>query len=448
MKFNFDDYLNVVRLNIKNKKLHDPICEELEGHLQEAANFYLEIGYDEHMSKYKALEDMGPPHYVAEDLAKLHELSFEQKLTEVLFVIFSCVKIIDAVAYSLLGVSGLPNFLYAEEFAVMSAIVVMGFILSLSHKRVLPARVAVVYAAANFVSTIKASEMLLYGVSGKWKDYLTAEMLGLSFEEQNIVIVLASIVLAVAITGASIFTYYRIKTYVQNPNISSLGLKSKVYAISIPLLCIVLAATVGAKVHLYQADAQEKAEWNKVVEEFADFCLENEKITENDINKIVEHFDYLDFKDYSDKSDNKLHLSANIGDTSIACPHFYISVKEDDTVEIGVVSFYSTNLRSINPFVFARATDYDTVWTQFDSGYSNDKNPMNRLDQGDPAEKFSDIVKDENLMFIYKYYVESDEVYYITYMLFDDSAADIFFGGFTCKVSVESGVIETVYTDY
>ena len=149
-----------------------------------------------------------------------------------------------------------------------------------------------------------------------------------------------------------------------------------------------------------------------------------------------------------DKSDNKLHLSANIGDTSIACPHFYISVKEDDTVEIGVVSFYSTNLRSINPFVFARATDYDTVWTQFDSGYSNDKNPMNRLDQGDPAEKFSDIVKDENLMFIYKYYAETDEVYYITYMLFDDSAADIFFGGFTCKVSVESGVIETVYTDY
>ncbi len=47
MTYNFDDYLNVVKQNIKNKKLHAQICAELESHLQDSADFYAEIGYDE-----------------------------------------------------------------------------------------------------------------------------------------------------------------------------------------------------------------------------------------------------------------------------------------------------------------------------------------------------------------------------------------------------------------
>ena len=44
MVYNFDDYLNSVKHNIKNKKLHEPICAELESHLRDSADFYVEIG--------------------------------------------------------------------------------------------------------------------------------------------------------------------------------------------------------------------------------------------------------------------------------------------------------------------------------------------------------------------------------------------------------------------
>lgn len=447
MKFNFDDYLNVVKLNIKNKKLREPICEELESHLQEAANFYSEIGYDDSMAKYKALEDMGPPHYVAEDLAKLHELSYGQCFTEILFVVLVCIKIIDSLVVSLLSLGGLPNLFMAEEFVVMSVIAVSGFIMALSHKRVLPARLAVVYAVADVVATFNACGILLYGITGQWESYITANIADLSFGEHNLFLYISSLILTVAITGVFIFTYDRIQTYVESPNFSSIGLKKYFYIIAIPAVCIILAVTVGAKTHLSKVSIEEKAEWNTVVAEFADYCLENKKITEDDIYKIVEHFDYLNFENYSENSEYKVHLAAQIGNSSLPTPHFYIYVLEDGNLEIGVVHYYSDNPRSYNPFLIGRALkDFDTTWSHLDSGYSYENNPFNRIKKGDPAEKFADTVKEEQTMFIYRYDAESDEVSYKTHLFFDDSFAEIFFGGFECYATVDDGVITKVYT--
>lgn len=447
MHYNFDDYLVIVRQNIKNKKLHEPICTELESHLRDAADFYVEIGYDEVTAKYKALEDMGPPHYVAEDLAKLHELSYEQRFAEFLFAVLVCIKIVDSLVVSLLSLGGMPKLFMAEEFAVMSVIAVSGFIMAISHKRVLPARFAMVYAVADLVATFNACGISLYGITGQWESYITAEILELSFGEHNLLLYICSILLTVAITGAFVFAYDRIRTYVESPNFSSIGLRKYFYIIAIPAVCLILAATVGAKAHLNKVSIEEKTEWNTVVAEFADYCLEKEKITEDDIYKIVEHFDYLNFENYSENSEYKVHLAAQIGNSSLPAPHFYIYVLEDGNLEIGVVHYYSDNPRSYNPFLIGRALkDFDTTWSHLDSGYSYENNPFNRIKKGDPAEKFADTVKEEQTMFIYRYDAESDKVSYKTHLFFDDDFAEIFFGGFECCTTVDSGVITNVYT--
>ena len=59
MTYNFDDYLNTVRQYIDNKKLHAPICAELESHLQDSADFYVEIGYDEETANKKVMMSAG-----------------------------------------------------------------------------------------------------------------------------------------------------------------------------------------------------------------------------------------------------------------------------------------------------------------------------------------------------------------------------------------------------
>lgn len=447
MHYIFDDYLDIVRQNIKNKKLHEPICTELESHLRDAADFYVEIGYDEVTAKYKALEDMGPPHYVAEDLAKLHELSYEQRFAEFLFAVLVCIKIVDSLVVSLLSLGGMPKLFMAEEFAVMSVIAVSGFIMAISHKRVMPARFAMVYAVADLVATFNACGISLYGITGQWGSYITAEILELSFGEHNLLLYICSILLTVAITGAFVFAYDRIKTYVQCPNYSSICLRKYFYIIAIPAVCLILAATVGAKAHLNKVSIEEKAEWDKVVTEFADYCLEKEKITEDDIYKIVEHFDYLSFEDYSEESGFKVQLLAKTGKASLACPHFYIYVLEDGSIEAGVVNYYTYNIRSYNPFLIGRALkDFDTTWSHLDSAYSYSNNPFNSIRENDPAEKFTDTVKKEKTMFIYRYDAESDEVSYKTHLFFDDSFAEIFFGGFEYCTTVDSGVITNVYT--
>ena len=95
MTYNFDAYLNSVKRNIKNKKLHAPICAELESHLQDSADFYVEIGYDEETANKKALEDMGEPATVGENMAKLHKLSGWQKFLLAVFLFVAVLKILD-----------------------------------------------------------------------------------------------------------------------------------------------------------------------------------------------------------------------------------------------------------------------------------------------------------------------------------------------------------------
>lgn len=81
----FDQYLNVVKTCIKNKRLHGEICDELESHLQAEKDYYMKIGYDETAAELKAVEAMGEPVEMGEKMAGLHELSTHQRAGEITF---------------------------------------------------------------------------------------------------------------------------------------------------------------------------------------------------------------------------------------------------------------------------------------------------------------------------------------------------------------------------
>jgi hypothetical protein len=427
VKFNFDDYLNVVKLNIKNKKLREPICEELESHLQEAANFYSEIGYDDSMAKYKALEDMGPPHYVAEDLAKLHELSIGQIFTQAVYTVLMVAAIGLTLAGSLFS-KFIVDYTHSDDFVFMIVPVLIGFIMSVKHKRVLPARMAIILAVASFGSLIDFWNMALVRIFGMWVEYRTMMELDMYGQTQSGLIKLGSIVLTVVVIGLLAFVYERISTYVLTPSAASVEFKRMFEICVIPVLCVILIGFAATKMYMHRADVKEKEEWNKVVAEFCDYCLENEKITAEKVDDVIAHFDYLEFIEYEHTDDPccKKHFSAAIGDKSIAFPHFYICVMEDGTVEIEVVAYM-----------------LNSVWEQEEKGYSFGNNPLESLNEGADITEFTDVVKEEELQFFYKYKADSDEVTYSTTFKAGESAFD----AFIFYVTVDSGIITNTYYD-
>ncbi|MBQ7043802.1 MAG: hypothetical protein IJN78_04265 [Clostridia bacterium] len=430
MNYNFDDYLNVVKQNIKNKKLHAPICAELESHLQDSADFYVEIGYDEVTAKYKALEDMGPPHYVAEDLAKLHKLSAGQIFAEVVYIVLMLPVIGMALLSPVISIS------YSHAFFFMLVPVIAGYIMSVCHKRILPARMAVISAVINFKVLISYWSETVARLTGQWADYRTMQEIAYGTKNQNMIISIIALLLTVAVIGLLIFTYRKISIYIRTPNISSVNFKRVFSIVAIPLLCIVFAGAQATDIYLHQADLEEKEKWCSVVEDFCDYCLEKEKITAADIDGVLAHFDYLEFKEYEHIDDTRCirHLSAIIGEKSEAFPHFYICIMEDGSIRIEIVSYINT-------------VEYysDSDWKQESDHYTWDDNPLMDLNIGDDATKFFDVIKDENLLLFYRYDAEDDEVIYSTYFIVGESIFD----NFTFYVTVDSGkIIKTAYDDF
>lgn len=67
-----EDYINEVTALIKNRTAKKDIKKELEAHIDDRAQFYIDSGYDEDYSYNKAVEMMGNPKEVAKSLEKLH----------------------------------------------------------------------------------------------------------------------------------------------------------------------------------------------------------------------------------------------------------------------------------------------------------------------------------------------------------------------------------------
>lgn len=67
-----EEYINEVTALIKNKAVRNDVRKELEAHIDDRAEYYLNAGYDEDVSVKRAVEMMGSPKEVAESLEKLH----------------------------------------------------------------------------------------------------------------------------------------------------------------------------------------------------------------------------------------------------------------------------------------------------------------------------------------------------------------------------------------
>lgn len=428
MNYNFDDYLNTVRQNIKNKKLHAPICAELESHLQDSADFYVEIGYDEETANRKALEDMGEPATVGENMAKLHKLSVPQIIVEVLFCLFVVIKVCEIVWFSFLESLFPTTLVFAEEFVVMLFTVFVGSVLSLRHKRNLPVGMSVLYAVSGILSTASCFYAIISQLSGQWEMYLTAKELGTYPFNLNDKIKTASMVLSVIVTAFLIFLCARIRKQIVSPSVNTLKFKKIFYRVSIPLLTVVLTLTVATKTYLRQIDVQEKAEFDKVLADLCDYCLENEKITKDDIQQVIEHFDYLEFKEY-DNSKNMFsesyysdyYLSASIGGKSLAHPHLSIGTRTDGRFIITAEYNRLHNYHSYLPFLFLKTPfSYSVFAGELDSG-----NLFEDVIEWGNASEFTDVVKKHSLMFEYTHYSTNgegvywsweDEVHYSTYI--------------------------------
>lgn len=67
-----DEYINEVTALIKNKTVRNDVKKELEAHIDDRTQYYLDAGYDEEISVKRAVEMMGRPDEVAKSLEKLH----------------------------------------------------------------------------------------------------------------------------------------------------------------------------------------------------------------------------------------------------------------------------------------------------------------------------------------------------------------------------------------
>lgn len=136
----FDQYMNVVKACIKNKKLHGEICDELETHLQAEKDFYIEIGYDKATAELKAVEAMGDPVTMGENMAKLHELSTGAKVIIALFCVFAA-AFIAFTQFHIVLIFFFELFFFSYEFIFLALLVICGTGLFLAdrYNRRLPA---------------------------------------------------------------------------------------------------------------------------------------------------------------------------------------------------------------------------------------------------------------------------------------------------------------------
>ena len=455
MNYNFDDYLNTVKQNIKNKKLHAPICAELESHLQDSADFYVEIGYDEETANQKALEDMGEPATVGENMAKLHKLSVGQVIVEILFVTFAVMKLIDILWVS--TVLMFCNWVYCGDTLTMLCLTFIGFALALHHKRLLPAVMSLLCVFADVLSIQSFFYVVIIQLSGGWKEYLDAIQYGWnginSVDEQIFVI---SVIPTIVTVGLITFTFVKIKQYIKTPVKMSLLFTKSFYTASIAVLCLALTLTAATKYYLYQTDIKEKADFDKVVSDLCDYCLENEKITAEDIDQLMAHFDYLDFvKEDCDGYDcgghGCGHYVAETGDKSITCPKLVIGIADNGDIYINADYNSVYNYYSFNPFLFMKILEANDIWS--DKKHVENGWPYwignEILDEGDldiksaDASRFTDLVKEYDLVFGYHYYVDENVVEFGTKI-----ETGGIFGFNNYVVQVKNGIITEVDTTY
>ena len=93
-----EDYLDNVIPEKISKKIKDEIRAELESHIYDKADFYLNIGYDEETSIKKSIEEMGEAESVKSEFCSLYKDSTIKGL-----LLFGSICILNLISVSILA---------------------------------------------------------------------------------------------------------------------------------------------------------------------------------------------------------------------------------------------------------------------------------------------------------------------------------------------------------
>ena len=89
-----NDYLSVISKRIKDKNTQKQIYSELEGHIQDKIDYYIELGYSDDEAEKRAVEDMGEPDDAALPLRELHNGAGRNLLIIISLIFFAAVAVV------------------------------------------------------------------------------------------------------------------------------------------------------------------------------------------------------------------------------------------------------------------------------------------------------------------------------------------------------------------
>lgn len=447
MNYNFDDYLNVVRQNIKNKKLHAPICDELESHLSDSADFYVEIGYDEETANTKALEDMGEPVSVGESMAKLHDLSAWQKFFRVAFIFVAVLKIIDLLLLNILGWGWSAlllwnnlDFSLVGEFFWMILTVFVGFRLSLSLKRKSPVIFSIIIASLDLGSVFMFGFATSLAARGRLCDFFE---LYYSIEVGKVMLaeVIAGYIFTALVVAALVVCFVRIVRIIDEPFSDSRKLKKSVNTVMITLVS--LATLVYGAMYAY-ADYRDRAQfkaYSQVVSDMSDLCLENGKLTSDDYDTVIEKFDYLEFQKSNSEclKDDETGVYALIGEEALMNPELRITIRPDGSLSMECLtgSSYNNFDLSLRYFCFGKIWSPHNRWLGSDTMVTYLMDFTDNAQQGDSVDEYLEMVKTTSSDFKYYYDAQTGKEKYATELDTSD-----FFSQWYYYIYVNDGKLE------
>ena len=425
MNYNFEDYLNTVKQNVKNKKLHDPICAELESHLQDSADFYVEIGYDEETANKKALEDMGEPVSVGESMAKLHDLSGWQKFFRVAFIFVAVLKIIDLLLLNVFGfgwtalfLMGNQDFALVGEFFWLMLTVFVGFRLSLSLKRKAPAILSIIIASLDLGSVFVFGYATSLAVQGRLYDFFKIDYYLIEVGREMLAEVISGYIFTALVVAALVVCFVRIIRIINEPFSDSRKLKKSTNVVMIVLVAL---ATLGYGSMYAYADYRDRAQYeaySQVISDMCDLCLENGRLTSDDYDMIIEKFDYLEFeRRYSEfLREDETGVYAPVGEEALMNPELWLSIMPDGSLSMECLTGSSYNQfdLSLRYFCFMKFWSPRNRWVGSELMLAYLMDFTDTAQPGDSVVEYLEMVKMTSSDFKYYYDVQAGEEKYAT----------------------------------
>ncbi len=425
MTYNFDDYLNTVRQYIDNKKLHEPICAELESHLQDSADFYVEIGYDEETANKKALEDMGSPGKVALSLSRLHDVSDLYKLLIGVYIFLAVAKITDSAMSCLIsgnlviGGSLHNAYPFFGEFLNMIVYLIGGIALSLKTNRKTPAVCAAVLTVVDYFSVWVFSMISVVTVGGKLEELISvlrkwdySPDFGLNdYFLSFLVMGIIFLILLVLFIGTFIAISIPLK--------SGYYFKRIFTVVSCVLICVTGVFVIGVHSHIDSRDKVQREVYVQTVSDAVDLLKEMQTIEAEDTEKVLTHFDYLTFEKSRNEDDTADCYYADIGKPTLTDPKLCLDVYDDGKVELWFSVDQRATVAPLSPLLLAAVMSEGGRWAQRSAEYAVEKY-IETSAEGDSLDEMFEIIKNYNCAFSYTNTKEDGYDHYnFSFELFD-----------------------------